>query len=137
MQRRSRRSGLRFRLALLLPFAFGACDPAPIRSSDPSIEGSYRATAFSVETGDRVYDQLTGQTSIQLTLTGDQRVKGALVFGEVRTSLTGKWKNTDGMVHLDLGPETFLSRMPFTIEAGGLNGMLALEDGDLRLTLAR
>jgi hypothetical protein len=99
------------------------------------VEGAYQAIAFTIETPDTVFDELTPQTSLRLTLHGDQTTSGAFTVGDLRTDLAGEWDTAASTLHLHLGVPTFLNGLPFTVSLSELVGTVRLQDGTITLRL--
>lgn len=124
-------------LLILTTVALAGCSDSPNRPMERRLEGTYRATVFSVETPDTVFDQLTQHTSIGLTLNSDGTTSGAFLVADLATDLAGQWDTVADTLRLHLGTPTFLGRIPLAIAPNQLSGKLHLQDGTFHLTLAR
>lgn len=123
--------------SILASVSIAACTGQPTRPTEPRIQGTYRAVAFAIVTPDTAFDQLSEKTSVKITLNSDQTTTGTFVVAELQTDLAGQWDTLADTLRLHTGTPTFLNRMSFVITRNQLSGELHLQDGTLKLRLAK
>lgn len=126
-----------FLFVLIVIAAASACNDEANHPSEPRLQGTYTATAFTVVTPDTVFDELAEGVSLTITLHPDGTTTGLQIVAEVVTDLSGEWDTTAGALRLHLASPSFLNRVAFAIAPNQLQGELLLESGAFHLTLTK
>jgi hypothetical protein len=105
--------------------------------TEPRLEGTYTATAFTAVTPETTFDLLAEGVSLTITLDPDGTTTGSLVASGLVTDLTGEWDTTAATLRLHLATPEILTRTVFVIGPNRLQGESILADFVFHLTLTK
>jgi len=117
--------------------ALVACSDAPTQPAQSPLEGTYRATAFTVVTPDTMFDLIAEGISLTITLHSDGTITGTQIAPGSVMELTGQWDTSAATLHLHPTMPSFLTLTPFVITPNRLQGDPLINNFAFHLTLTK